>query len=214
MSRDEIPVLHHDWSIPGTGRRRHRISDFSLQELLECDKSTWFKDGYDGECILTLEQLLDLYCERTRLLIEIKSHERDRRSDRNRVLTRRVLDLLKERVPGEHEENIAILSFDPAVLELAHEEEPRWTRVLNVSRPWPAGEAGQQRIDHLDALCLPIRHLSADFVRTAHDGGRKVMTYSCNTAMQVRRAETAGADVIMTDEPRWLVEHLHKRGLR
>jgi hypothetical protein len=37
-----------------------------------------------------------------------------------------------------------------------------------------------------------------------------VMTYSCNTARQVNKALNLCLDVIMTDRPGWIVEHLKK----
>lgn len=213
MSKDEVPVLYHDKTMAKINGGRKKIADFSFQELYKLDWGRWFSKGFHGEHILTLDKVLQLYRKRTRLLIEIKSHERDRRSGRSRILTSRVLELLKSRVPSACSKNIFILSFDPEVLRFAYGQAPCWKYVLNVSEPFPVTNKSLPGMDHLYAYCAPIKYLTRDPVDIVHARGQRVMTYSCNIAKQVEKALEFNADVIMTDKPGWLTGYLRKRDL-
>jgi glycerophosphoryl diester phosphodiesterase len=102
MSKDEVPVLFHDQTLAKIYGGLRRVSDFSYDHLKRYDWGSWFSRFYQGEPLLTLEETLKDYAEKTRLLIEIKSQERDRKSGVSRTLTLKVLELLSDLVPQRH----------------------------------------------------------------------------------------------------------------
>lgn len=216
MSKDGVLVLYHNNLLPVRRGKKMRVSDFAFQEFLNCDRRVWFPENktYAGECLFTLDELLKSYCQRTRLLIEIKSYIKDRRSGTARALTVRVLEVLRERVPRKFRDNIFILSFDPEVLNLVHGEAPHWKTVLNIKKPLSMFRRRSSDLDYLYGFCLPISTLTKRFIRYAEKKNQIVMTYSCNTPEQMEKARKLNAHVVMTDNPGWLVDYLTTRGLR
>jgi glycerophosphoryl diester phosphodiesterase len=151
---------------------------------------------------------VDSYAHKTRLLIEIKSFEEDRRAGRSLELTARVVDLLDDRVAQADQDNILILSFDPAVLSYARRRAQRqWRLVLNthpLSNPLEDAELAE----HLFAYSASIAHLETTATNRWREAGKRVMTWTCNRPEDVDRALDIGCDVIMTDRPGWIVEYL------
>ncbi|MFQ5511369.1 MAG: glycerophosphodiester phosphodiesterase [Candidatus Krumholzibacteriia bacterium] len=210
LTRDGVPVLHHDRTLARVGGGRKRIADHSYSMLRQKDWGGWFSEAFAGEKILSLEEALQRYGTRTRLLIEIKSRTRDRVGGRSAELTKRVLDLLEDNIPEEKRSNIFVLSFDPEVLALARRQSPGWRYVLNLSGPRPGLDAHTSQF--LAARCLAVRKLDRAFVEETRGAGQLVMTYSCNVPAQVRKAVGLGADVVMSDRPGWLARHLQRGG--
>lgn len=210
LTLDNIPVLYHDRTLARVGGGRRRISDLTLSDLRAFDWGGWFDPSFRGEPLMKLENVLRRYSRLTRLFVEVKSRPHDRKGERHEILARKVVDLIRTHVPPERlAEGIFLLSFDWRVLDVAASEEPRWNYVLNVHAPPDFVKEKLPRRAGLAACCLPVRHLTPSFSSRIHRRGLMVMTYACNLPYQVRRALTCKADVIMTNDPRWLAEHLH-----
>ncbi len=214
MSKDEVPVLFHDQTLAKIYGGLRRVADFSYADLKRYDWGSWFSRGYEGEPLLTLEETLKRYADKTRLLIEIKSRDRERKSGESRTLTLHVLELLRDLVPERHRGNIFILSFDPEVLNLAYQKAPEWNYILNLRGPLSDIEKCPTAPDRLSGFCIVIKKLTKDFVDDAHRWDKPVMTYSCNIPKQIQKALELNADVCLTDKPGWLFDYLSARGLR
>ena len=208
MTRDSALVLFHDHDLKKISGRRESIGECDYQDLRRLDWGAWYSDAYRGEGLLSLEKAVDLYVHKTRLLIEIKSFDEDRRTGRSLELTARVTDLLDERIAAEHRENIFILSFDPGVLSYAHRrsQQPR-KLVLNTNTPNDPLD-DPELADCLYAYSASISRLEPPITRHWHESGKTIMTWNCNTPKAVDRARSLGCDVIMTDKPGWIVEYL------
>jgi len=208
MTRDSALVLYHDNDLEKISGSRDSIGECDHKDLRRLDWGGWHSDAFRGEELLSLDKLIDLYAHRTRLLIEIKSFDDDQRAGRSLELTARVMDLLDERVSAEHQNNIFILSFDPAVLSYARRRSHRpWQLVLNTNKPHdPLDDPGLA--GHLFAYSASIARLEPSITKRWHDSGKTVMTWTCNTPDAVDRAYALGCDVIMTDRPGWIVEYL------
>jgi glycerophosphoryl diester phosphodiesterase len=213
LTVDGVPVLYHDRTLAKVGGGRRRVADHTLRELRSLDWGGWFDPSFSGEPVMTLEEALRRYGRRTSLFIEIKSRPRDRAGGRHLDLTRVVVALLRRHLPRERlRETVFLLSFDGEVLDRAAAEEPHWNYVLNVKSPPAFRSGGLPRQARLFGCNLPVKNLTPSFAERARRRGLKVLTYACNVPLQVRRALDCGADVIMTDNPRWLVKRLGGRG--
>jgi len=205
LSADGALVIHHDeYTRRVTGERR-RIGELTLEALAAADWGAWFSADYHGEPMPTLDAVLSRYAGRTRLLVEIKSFEQDRRSGRIQRLTERVVEAVRAIAAPR---DVFLLSFDPQVLAHAHALDDELPCVLNTTDPRGA-RAGEW--SYLFAYSIDIRHLNRDFVSFTREGGKRLMTWSCNSPAQVDKAVDAGADVIMTDRPAWIVPYLSGR---
>ena len=206
-TREGIPVIHHDKTLSRITGSRKKIESCFFDELADSDWGSWFSKDYSKERILTFEKTIDLYCRRTRLFIEIKSDEEYSLSETSRILTLKVLEIIKKKVPHKHSGSIYILCLNPKLLEFAYNKAQAYKYVFNLS-----GSSLNQASypSYIHGLCLPIGNLSGGFMDKAKTGGYSVLTYSCNTPEQAAKALDLGADVIMTDDPGKLCGYLKR----
>ncbi len=214
MTADGIPVLYHDPTLFKITGAPKRISDLTYRQLCEFNGGQWFSPSFAQEPWLTLDETLKSYAGRTRLMIEIKSYKPEQISGKSFELTLKVLEEIRKPLFKKCLENIFILSFDPNVLEFAHDHAPELRYVLNLSDKAddPTGHVSMINRDnadiaHLYGLCVSVKNLSEDLTAFTHSHQKKMMTYVCNNAGQVKRALNLNADVIMTDHPGWLTKY-------
>ncbi len=203
LSRDNVPVVWHDRTLTRAGAGRRRVRELSLEELRALDVGSRFHRRFRGERILTLEEVLDRYGGRSRLLLEIKAREEPRAAERHPRLVEKTVAAIEARSLAS---SVFLLCFDPGLLEVARRAAPRIPTVLNL-RTLPEG-AAWRRLDRLFALSVDARVLTGRFVREAHARGKPVLTFTCNTPRTVDAVVRAGADAIMSDRPGWLAEVL------
>jgi len=207
ITRDGVPVIHHDRSLGQISGSRRQIESVFFSELSQMDCGSWFSGKYKNERILTFEKTIDLYSKTTRLFVEIKSNEDDFLSETSRILTLKVLETINKRVPYKYLKNISVLSFNLNILDYARQKVSGLNYVFNLSG---ASFKQPDYPSYLHGLCLPVSKLSKSFMDKAEKGKYRILTYSCNTPKQVEKALEAGANVIMTDRPGWLCGYLKR----
>jgi glycerophosphoryl diester phosphodiesterase len=217
MTADDVPVLYHDptlFKILGTPKR---ISDVTYRQLCEMNRGQWFSPTFAQEPVLTLDEALESYAHRTRLMIEIKSYKPDQMSGKSLELTLKVVEGIRKPQLKNYLENIFILSFDPVVLKTAYDHAPELKYVLNLSDEANDStgyvsirNSNGSDIGHLYGLCVSMKNLSEDLTTFAHSRQKIIMTYVCNNVGHVKKALELNADVIMTDHPGWLTKYLNR----
>ncbi len=213
MTADKELVLHHDRTLFKFAGSLKKVSGLTLEELSALARTGSRFPEFAEEPLITLGETLSRYASRTRLMIEIKIFDRDRRFGRWSEITTRVLEELGNPELKNFGDNIFILSFDPDVLKLAFRIAPQYKYALNLSDK-PDGPTGHRSIidappsetDHLFALCAAFGNLSEPLIDFAREKNKLTMTYVCNTPGRVRHAKKFGVDAIMTDRPGWLAE--------
>jgi glycerophosphoryl diester phosphodiesterase len=210
MSADGRAVLYHDRTIWRLNRRRKHISDLAFSELEALDWGAWFSPAFSGEPPLTLVGALEVLHSCPRLLIELKSNPRDRRTGHVRRLAETVVSILKRKRYRPLQDRILILSFDPDVLAQAHDLAPEYRYVLNCSDGGPSclRDLPAQLAGNLWAVDIRIGMLPAERAHWAADRTLRLMTYTCNNIPQVQKALALGVDAIISDRPLWLADHL------
>jgi glycerophosphoryl diester phosphodiesterase len=210
-------VLYHDRTLAKVAGMRKRVCHLTTDELSLLDWGQWFHPDFTGERLLSLKDTLAEYASKTRLLIEIKSRPYEQRLGVNLRLTACIVQMLADAEDSLDYAHIYILSFDPQVLNCAHERAPHLnyvalTRTPNDFRQGAAVYASSLLRD-LYAVCAPIRALDNAIVKHIQSGKRRVMTYACNTPAQMDKALSFNIDVIMTDNPKWLFSYCRKHQL-
>ena len=211
LSKDGIPVLYHDRTLYKVIKRKKRLSDYSLLELEKMSWGSWFSDAYKAESILLFDDVLKRYHHQTRLLIEIKSRKIDRAIGRSQVLTTKVIEKIQKVVPKPFQDQIFIISFDPTIITHALELEPQWNYILNLPDS-PLDDWDKSfLLESLTGVGVPVNRLSTTLSKYYHDHSKLVMTYTCNITRQLGKALQCNADIILTDNPRWLIEQTSNR---
>jgi len=200
LSRDGIPVVYHDRTLTRAGGGRRRVHTLTLAELQRLDAGASPDTGRPLG-IPTLEEVLERYGRRTRLLLEIKVRGTDAAPLREltEAVARRVG---RHRLGGTAE----VLCFEVQVLDHLRAVAPKLRRVLNVDRR--RRPALWRAIDRVDAVSADVAILDDRFARRVADAGKPLLVYTCNTPRRVGRALAAGAVAVMSDRPGWLRERL------
>lgn len=208
LTKDSIPVIFHDkTSLKLTGTRKW-ISSYALDELMQFN--------IKNEKILTLENFIKLFSEKTSLFIEIKSGNTERTSGRSKFLTQKVVEQILNIKP-ELRKNIFVLSFDPDILNQVSGITRKIKCVLNIDdyakkEKWSVQSKDilnkKYICDNLTGLCINKNRLTASLVDFAHSHNLKMITYSCNTEKQLNKILNFNLDAIMTDKAEWLTKRI------
>jgi len=120
ISADGEAMVHHDDSLGRLTEGTGRLADMSATQI----KAVRFKAGTDR--ILTLGELCDLVGGRATLLLELKSH-----FDGDTRLPKRIVDVL-----SGYRGPVAVMSFDPALIEPVRHLNPGLTRGIVAERSY------------------------------------------------------------------------------
>jgi len=118
ISADGEAMVHHDDALGRLTEGSGRLADMAAAEL----KKVRFKASADR--ILTLSELCDLVGGRATLVLELKSH-----FDGDRRLVQRSADVL-----ANYTGPVAVMSFDPAMIEIVRWIAPHLTRGIVAER--------------------------------------------------------------------------------
>ncbi len=118
ISADGEAMVHHDEALGRLTEGSGRLADMAAAEL----KKVRFKANADR--ILTLGELCDLVGGRATLVLELKSH-----FDGDRRLVQRSADVL-----ANYTGPVAVMSFDPAMIEIVRWIAPHLTRGIVAER--------------------------------------------------------------------------------
>jgi glycerophosphoryl diester phosphodiesterase len=118
ISSDGEAMVHHDDALGRLTEDRGRLAEMAAADI----KKVRFQASADR--ILRLSELCDLVGDRAPLLLELKSH-----FDNDRRLARRVTDVL-----AAYAGPAAVMSFDPAMIEVVRWIAPHLTRGIVAER--------------------------------------------------------------------------------
>lgn len=109
-------------------------------------------------------------------------------------------------------DRLTLQSFDPRIITVARELEPKVT--LSILLEKPSDESLAQIATRLKADIVSPHHewLTLEDVETAHKNGVRVIPWTVNDEAGWRRMATIGVDGIITDNPKGLKEFLDQRG--
>jgi glycerophosphoryl diester phosphodiesterase len=124
ISADGEVMVHHDDALGRLTEGSGRLSDMAAAEI----KRVRFKTSADR--ILSLGELCDLVGGRATLVLELKSH-----FDGDRRLVQRSADVL-----ANYARPVAVMSFDPAMIEVVRWIAPHLTRGIVAERHYPHHE--------------------------------------------------------------------------
>jgi len=198
LSRDEVAVLWHDRHLKKVGLPDGRIDDFDYAQLQTMNFAAHFSSNAVPEGIMTLQEFLDAYRRRCRLLIEIKNREWES-SGRHEIKVRQALGM----IGVVNDDRIIASSFNLASLIYANQCRPELPLVYNFEDDQTLADARQVLVEYpfLYGLCLPIASLDADMAALLRDRGKCIAVYTCNSDEEIGRALEWGVDILISDIP-------------
>ena len=124
ISADSEAMVYHDDALGRLTEGRAQLAEMSATEI----KATRFKFGTDR--ILTLGELCDLVAGRTALLLELKS-----RFNGDTRVAKRAVEVL-----SGYDGPVAVMSFDPVLIEYVRQAGPFLTRGIVAERHYVDAE--------------------------------------------------------------------------
>ena len=215
LSRDEVAVLWHDRFLGKVGLPDKHIDDFDFQQLQGMNFSLHFATpGHSAtaskaESLMTLQQFLDAYRKRCRLLIEIKNREWESRS-RHEMKVRQCLDLVGARTSCSQASGqdarapeIMVSSFNLDSLVYAQQQCPGFPLVYNFENYQTMADAQHVLTKYplLHGLCLPIATLDDAMAKLLRDHDKCIAVYTCNSDEEINKALELNVDILITDVP-------------
>ena len=198
LSRDEVAVLWHDRFLGKVGLPDKHIDDFDYSQLRAMNFAAHFAPDARHEGILSLQEFLDVYRKRCRLLIEIKNREWEP-SARHEIKVRQTLD----RVGATSDDAIMVSSFNLDSLIYAHRCRHGFPLVYNLEPEQTLADAQRTLAAHpfLYGLCLPVENLDEAMVRLLRSHGKCIAVYTCNSDEEISKALELGVDILISDVP-------------
>ncbi len=205
LSRDEVAVLWHDRFLAKVGYPSKHIDDFHFSQLQAMNFAGHFSPESKPEGIMRLQDFLDAYRGRTRLLLEIKNRDWEPRT-RHENKVQKTLAMVGQ----VSDDRIMISSFNLESLIYAQQCRPGFPLVYNFEDDQTLADARRVLSEHsfLHGLCLPIASLNAAMVSLLRGQGKSIAVYTCNSDEEINTALELGVDILISDVPQ---KALHMR---
>lgn len=195
LSRDGVPVLHHDHSLQRTAGLKRRLEKLDAAELGIIDVGSGFGPAFAGERIPTLAQSIDwLKSHELGLNLEIKPAP-----GWERATAAAAIEVLRAHWPDAGE-RLMLSSFRGACLMEARRLAPEIPRALIAHR---APQHWRGLLDELDCVSLHLSrsHLTAARAGVIREAGYGLAIYTVNDAVEAETFRRWGANCIITDSP-------------
>ena len=194
MSQDGHVVIFHDEKLLRTARVRGTLRSKSLAELKQLDVGKWFKPGFKGQHILTLEEALESVAGKVDLCLEIKSY-----GESAPGIELKILFILSH---YDYLDRTIISSFDYRCLARVRELAPE--ALLGVisgagSRDDPVDVARQLGATSIHAQKELVTH---DFLRRAWDDGLDVFVWTVNDVRDLESFASLGVQGLISNYPK------------
>jgi glycerophosphoryl diester phosphodiesterase len=203
LSRDEVSVLWHDRFLNKVGLPDKHIDDLNFDQLRILNFAAHFSSDAPHESIMSLQEFLDAYRKRCRLLVEIKNREWEA-LERHEIKIRQTLDM----VGAINDDTIIASSFNLASLIYAHQYRPEFPLVYNFENDQTLVDAELVLAEQpfLHGLCLPISILDEVMVKLLRNHGKCIAVYTCNSDAEIGKALGFGVDILISDVPQKAIQ--------
>jgi len=198
LSRNGVAVLWHDDTLARLGLPDRHIDDFNYAELQTMNFATLFDAAAPFESVMRLQDFIQRYRSRTRLLLEIKNRSAEAPA-RIRLKVEQTL-ALAEKSDGK---NILINSFELASLVYAHQCVPDFPLVYNMEPEHTITDvrAALTAQTFLHGYCLHISSLNSEITALLRSHNKSISAYTCNTDAEIKKALDLGVDILISDVP-------------
>jgi len=199
LTKDGVVVIIHDDTVDRTTDGRGRIGDLTLADIKRLDAGAKFGATFRGERIPTLRELIDLVKasgnRRFRLNLEIKFAEG--REGQPADLEERVLAVLGE---TGFLDRVITQSFHHASAAKMKRLAPSVPAGLLVGqRRQPADPVAAVRDHRVDYFAPHCSLVTPDLLRTLHQAGIPVVTWTVNDPSEMRRLIAIGLGTVPGD---------------
>lgn len=196
LSRDAVALLMHDDTLERTTNGHGAFRDFDASALLHLDAGAWHSQGFAGEPIPTLPDVLRYLGDNGMVAdVEIKPCP-GRGTETGEVVARELAAYLQASPHAASQ--FFVSSFSVDALRAAQSVAPQVPRTLLAERYDPSCDA---LLQSLGCRTFATDHaaLTPNLVAHMHASGYWVMAYTINVVARAREVLGWGVDAIFTD---------------
>lgn len=215
LTRDHVPVVIHDSTLRRTAGLPSRIAELTWPELEKIDVGSWFAQkrklppgSFASETLPSLEQLLTLFESNNLILyLEMKCDSPAEQTPLAEACCKLVnAHAFKERV--------VIECFDLTALEIVRKIAPdiKTAALFEPAISKPSVLLDQRIIDQTIAvgaseLALHHRLARKRLVQKAKLNGLRVVVWTVDDPIWIKRAQLLGVDALITNDPAAMLAH-------
>lgn len=189
LTKEGIPVIHHDANLQRLAGKNQAISDLSLKQL----KTLQLHQREMTAPIATLQEMMD-YCKNDiKLLIELKAS-----SNQKEVLVDAVLKTIQE---NNFENNCILMSLDYELIELVRQKNPNLKIGYCLFKN--LGNTDVNSLIELDVDFLAIEEgiVTKNFIANCKKAWIPVYVWTVNDLDKMNKYLEMGVDGIVSDKP-------------
>ena len=202
LSCDGQVVVIHDFVLGTTTDGQGAVQARTLSELKELDAGAWFDSEFAGQCIPTLQEVIDTVGHRLLLNVELKTA-----SLRDDGLAQAVVSILQE---NNLLDRVVVSSFNPLAVWRVKQADARIPVGLLYAPDLPVlmRKPWSRHLLRLDALHPDQAVVDVGYVTWARERGYRVHVWTVDEPEDMRRFIGQGVDLIITNRPDVLREML------
>ncbi len=207
FTKDGALVIYHDRTLSKLGLPEKTVSQLTLKELQSLDAGSWFSKTFRNERLLTLNELLKRYAQKTTLYLEIKARNSEEKW--NQKMVKAIAECVKKNrsaVTKPQALRVLFLCFSEKILYTVLGQDSSLRCVWNLEKRPAMDTAFFKKISPFFALCFDVQCLTPALVKTLHQKNKKVFTYTCNTKKNLQTALHCGVDAILSNRPDWALQ--------
>lgn len=209
LTKDGQVVVFHDDNLGRITGAEGKVSDYTLEELLQLDAGKWFSASYEGERIPTLWEALELIGrEECKVYLELKDIGPVEGFEEN------VLSIVNQCGMADR---CVFASFRYEYLKHIKELDPELLILYNTT----SGKRSLPEEYPADYYGLYVETIKEETVSAIHQKGKQAFVWTVNTPVQMKNVQKMGVDGIVTNysgiakvirqpEYEYLAEHYEK----
>ncbi len=194
VTRDGVPVVHHDRRLGRTSHGSGIINEMTLEEVLGVDVGSWFSSEFAGLKVPLLTELFDLVAGRAYLILEIKRVPAKMQGSLIEEISRQI----KSRA---YEQNTIVASFDYHLLKKMKASCPElYTAAIGIPG---ARENASETVKSVscEAFICDAADVDEALSRDSAENGIFVGVYGADSDEIIRRCLKNGVKAIGTNYP-------------
>lgn len=194
QTKDGVLVIFHDSDLMRMTGKPDKIWDMSYEELSQINTASHWGPFFKDTRIPTLEEVLDYCKDKIKLNIEVKVNDHQTQD-----FIARLVGLIQAKGMAEQ---CMITSFDYHSLQAVKQLDPALETGFISSKAIEQPES----FTSADNFVLSIDLINPETVSRIHSLGKEVIAWTVNDAYSVDKCRKAGADNLITDKPRKIME--------
>lgn len=195
MTKDGQLVITHDFTVDRCSNGHGRVDNHTFEELSKLDFGAWFGAHFQGEPILSFEELLTLAEQKNLgINLEIKTENQD--IDNIELLVKTLLSKLAD--TSINNQQIVLSSFNHQVMRTLHQHSKGY-KLGVISKRLSAKD--WRLLEEISAFSchLYYRWTSAQHIEKLHRAGYQVWCYTVNSPKHFKHWQKV--DAIFSDFP-------------